>query len=318
MRLIVILAALGWCATSADPPRPKLTEEQKAVRRLAADLKSDEVLTRRTAATELGKLGSAAKPAAPALVAALQDKDLGVRTNAVLALGEVGADPAEAVGPMLDALKDQPDVVRNLALKPLRKMGPAVFGLLDKTTGEYAERLLAHLRADAVASLESDEGTIGYLLSRENVSRDQEERIKEAVARLIEGLKHPDPAIRNAAEVTLARTKWGTRSGRTRVYVAALKDSDAGLRARAAGWLGEYHNTSREALPDLRDALKDSDPGVRLQVVGALGQFGSVASDALPDLIALRKKDRSTKLKVTIDSAIERIDPATYQTLPKD
>src|SRR6187200_481851 len=53
--------------------------------------------------------------------------------------------------------------------------------------------------------------------------------------------------------------------------IAALKDTDAGVRRQVASTLGELGN--RRAVPALIAALKDSDVGVRGHVVDALGEL---------------------------------------------
>src|SRR5436305_1550118 len=50
----------------------------------------EEVAIRRHAAAQLGRLGSQAKPAANALMVALNDPDASVRATAIAALGECG------------------------------------------------------------------------------------------------------------------------------------------------------------------------------------------------------------------------------------
>src|SRR5262245_39990300 len=51
--------------------------------------------------------------------------------------------------------------------------------------------------------------------------------------------------------------------------VAALKDTDAGVRRQAAAALGEIGNA--RAVTGLMDALKDADPDVRQHALSALG-----------------------------------------------
>src|SRR5512132_2086086 len=58
--------------------------------------------------------------------------------------------------------------------------------------------------------------------------------------------------------------------------IAALKDTDAGVRRQVASTLGELGN--RRAVPALVAALKDTDVDVRAHVVEALGELGDVAA----------------------------------------
>src|SRR5215475_7338731 len=74
---------------------------------LLSDLKSKDPDVRRTAATELGKLGAEAKPAVDALVRALKDEDVFVRRFSAQALGEIGPEAGGAVPALSAALRDR-------------------------------------------------------------------------------------------------------------------------------------------------------------------------------------------------------------------
>src|SRR4051812_42801571 len=106
---LVALAALGLSPAAYPTDSAPPTEE---VRRLVADLKSDDVTTRRVAARKLSELGAAAKSAVPDLVAALKDQDLGVRTNAVNALAATGGEAKELVPALLESLAREGEFVR--------------------------------------------------------------------------------------------------------------------------------------------------------------------------------------------------------------
>jgi HEAT repeat protein len=74
--------------------------------------------------------------------------------------------------------------------------------------------------------------------------------------------------------------------------IAALKDSDAGVRREAADALGVLD--SRRAVPALIEAVKDADPDVRRHAIDALGEIGdSRALDALTK--ALKDEDATIR-----------------------
>ncbi len=79
---------------------------------------------RAKAAEALGQIGEDAKPAVPALVAAL--KDAGVRTEAATALGNIGPAAKEAVTPLQDAAADKANrrdkAFRQAALDAVKKI----------------------------------------------------------------------------------------------------------------------------------------------------------------------------------------------------
>src|SRR5229473_2506993 len=74
--------------------------------------------------------------------------------------------------------------------------------------------------------------------------------------------------------------------------VAALKDTDAGVRRAAVNALAELN--SRRAVPALSAALKDGDPDVRKRAITSLGEIGDArALDALT--LALKDEDASIR-----------------------
>src|SRR5438094_404104 len=107
---------------------------------LTRDLKAKDPDVRRTAASELGKLGVEAKGAADALMRALTDlvKDRNrsgeVRRLAIESLGKIGPPAKSAVPALVDLLKvrgprrpvptDMEQVVRLEAVQTLGKIGP--------------------------------------------------------------------------------------------------------------------------------------------------------------------------------------------------
>src|SRR5713101_4349725 len=92
---------------------------------LMRDLKAKDPDVRRTAASELGKLGVEAKPAADALVRALKDEDVFVRRFSAQALGEIGPEASGTVAALSSALRDKERRVVEAAAQALGKMGPA-------------------------------------------------------------------------------------------------------------------------------------------------------------------------------------------------
>src|SRR6266436_172939 len=67
--------------------------------------------------------------------------------------------------------------------------------------------------------------------------------------------------------------------------IAALKDKDAKVRAKAAESLWSVGGAdTAEAIPALLPLLNDKDISVRLSTAGALGQIGPEAKAAVPAL----------------------------------
>src|SRR5262249_57866550 len=81
------------------------------------------------AADALGKLRGQERPAARALVAALDDPELDVRRTATMALGKIGWAVREEVFPgLVKATRDKERDVRMTAAESLRRLGKPALG----------------------------------------------------------------------------------------------------------------------------------------------------------------------------------------------
>ncbi len=123
-------------------------------------LRSEDSRLRGVAAVELGKIGSEAKAALPALIEALKDEDQIVRRSATKALPNIG--PA-AVMALIEALNSEEQNVRALAADGLRDLGPeaivAVPTLIEALKEEnkwvhgFAAAALGEIGPEAVPAL---------------------------------------------------------------------------------------------------------------------------------------------------------------------
>jgi HEAT repeat protein len=91
--------------------------------------------------------------------------------------------------------------------------------------------------------------------------------------------------------------------------LAALQDSDSGVRAWVAQDIGDIGSGAATAVPRLRGMLHSSDPESRGTACNALGAIGSAARGALPDLRRARN-DSSPEVRQSARDAIARIDHA--------
>lgn len=85
----------------------------------------DDSEIRWNAARTLGKIGPAAKEAAPKLVEAMKDPEPLVREHAAEALGDIGPEAKETIPELVKALQDADARVRRDAVRSLGQMGPA-------------------------------------------------------------------------------------------------------------------------------------------------------------------------------------------------
>lgn len=118
------LAALAARAESQATPAPGEPSFQgRPLSAWVADLRAPAPYTRAAAAYALASLGPAAKPAVPALIAALGDEMPTVRFPVAYALGEIGAAAAEAVPALTKvAEEDRNDDVAFIARKSVAKI----------------------------------------------------------------------------------------------------------------------------------------------------------------------------------------------------
>lgn len=250
------------------------------VDRLIEQLHSEDVKTRRVAATALGRIGDAR--AVEPLVALLDDDDRELLTVAAGALARLG--DRRAFEALLRLIGDRDLAVRQAAIGALNSIGHP----------DMAARMQALLQDGDVHVRESAVKIAGYfgyascaaaLLDR---CRDTDETVRAAalehvayfdddrsVPLLIAALGQDTARARAAAARALAH------SGRVDAVEAlrrAIGDPDPWVRYFSAASLGRL--ADRESLPRLeRMAADDHAPQVRIAAIGAIGQIG-VASDA--------------------------------------
>ena len=159
--LIVTLSlCTGTMTATQVPVKPARTPEN-----LFSELKSDDVVTRRAAANQLGSLR--ARDSARRLIATLADRDVTVREAAAFALGQI-ADPA-ATESLVRALTDGDFEVRASAAFALGMIGGA--RAAEATSFALADSDPA-VRASAAAALGlmRDEGGVDEIIELLNDS----------------------------------------------------------------------------------------------------------------------------------------------------
>jgi HEAT repeat protein len=249
---------------------------------------------RQRAATMLGKLGPAARAAAPALVHALNDQQESVSFEAAQALRSIGA---ESVPWLLEALGRPEDRLRAHAAKLLREfpteahrtVPPLVRALEDQRAG---------VRQQAAVSL----GVLG--------------RGEAAVLRAaLPLLNDPASEVRAAAAEALGRIGLAEAQA-----IAALErafvDRSAPVRVQAAGahWL--LAQRAEIVLPVLIAALQE--PEVHWQAALALGRMGTHAEPAIPALIEALQREkthRPVRTPASAALALREVGPAAVPAL---
>ena len=123
---------------------------------------------------------------------------------------------------------------------------------------------------------------------------------EQKIEKLISKLQHKNPKVRQTAVVAL--TKMGKDA--VPVLIQALQDGSRGIRASAAGVLGQIGSGAVDAMPALIQVLRDQNPEVRQYAAGALGHIAAV--DAVPALMQALK-DQNPKVRNNAAWALEQI-----------
>jgi HEAT repeat protein len=237
-----------------------LKQEQlrQRIKRLVRDLCVPEAEDRRRAAEELGKIGLAAKIAAPALVKALKDKNSNVRRSAAYALGSLGNASEEVLQGLLARLTDEDSDVRRSAAYALGKLGNA--------SEEVLQGLLARLADEEFDVRTSAADVLGKLGNA----------LEEVLQALLARLTDEDSKVRSSAAYALG--KLGNASEEVlQGLLARLTDEDSKVRSSAAYALGKLGNASEEVLQGLLALIADEDSKVRYTVGYALGRLGNAS-----------------------------------------
>jgi len=289
--------------------------DPRGVDPLIAALKFRNEYVRRSSAGALGQLGDSR--AVEPLIAALKDSDFKVRKSAASALGQL-ADQ-RAVEPLIATLEDPQSKVQDKAAESLLKLGTPTGNLGDKRATDPLLLALATLGPDTrnqvAVQLDKWGDSLGLLINR-SLTGDQE--AMDALADLKDprvvpilisaALQHYDEKVRASAaeslknlhdpraveELIAAFKDWRVREKATTALeilgapavvplIAALKDSDGGVRQSAAAALGQ--NGDPRAIEALIATLRDRDLGVRESAAAALVKLGDPAVEPLIEVL---------------------------------
>jgi HEAT repeat protein len=258
---------------------------------LAWALRHEQWTVRWAAAEFLADMGSAAKGAAPDLIAALDDKVAVVASEAARALGGIGPEGAGAVPALIRTLRTptREDPVRWSAADALRPLASADDDVL-KALLEATPALLRRTPQEDIG----DEETAALL----EATRDKVGEVRAAVSAALgkvgaasvpalrESLRHADPIVRQAAACVLGDLGADAEAALDDL-IAALADPDAGVRAEAARAIGALGRRAGKAAPAVRLALRDGDPRARSEGAAALGRVGPDPTIDAPELVKL-------------------------------
>ncbi len=299
-RCIVGLAVLALVATwpaAAQPTRPRDTVRGALppdVRRHADLLYDADPGIRADAACELGRIGRAAQPAIPLLVAMLGDI---TETPAV----ECHMRRFAGYSMSVDQLDDRqwPTTPGRETARTLGELGTAAF----EPTLAALDDSAPGVRMNAARALGMlDDGRAVAPLGR--TLQDADARVREqsagalgrlddatALDGLVEALDDAAVEVRRTAAWALGRLD---DSRAVNPLMSALDDADANVREQAAWALGRIDDS--RGVPGLLGAIDDGAPAVREQVAWALGRLeDGRAIDALSALLTRPDPDGNVR-----------------------
>src|SRR5262245_17608262 len=237
---------------------------------LIEGLASVDELVRSSAADTAGKLGPAAAPAVPGLVAILtarQEMPISAsRLAALTALRAIGPAAREAVPTLVGLLGDGNLVLGGAIAAALAALAPGEPEVVPALQG-----LLRDPRPGARVAATEVLGLLGPAGS-------------PAVPALQDAVADSDGMVRVCAAAALGRLGQGEEA--IPVLVAALGHSGEHVAATAAGALGALGPAAAAAVPALRLALTGPDPLLRVSAAGALWRIEQDTAAILPVLQA--------------------------------
>ena len=286
------------------------------------DLESPREADRRSAAYALGKLGSEAFSAMPALIKRLKDDTSAkVRDAAAFALGEIGRDSLMAAGDanlvpaLAAALKDADSLVRRSAAYALGNLGPDAASAVEELTAAQGDASPA-VRQNVAWAL-GKMGLAGFpgirkaLGDPDNlVQRDaaaalatfDPQVVRPALKELLAVCGEKNSEVRKAALIVLVKIVTPDDKAALGPIRQALADPDPEVRINAALALSNIGGSDAAAAVNvLLDSLRRGDPELRRQAAAAIRNIGPEAKRAIPDLIkALRDPDGETRTNAAL------------------
>jgi len=261
------------------------------------------------AAFALETLGSEARAAVPALVAALGD-------------AEPPDDPTTPRAPTPDDWQREGEPRPSGYYAALKAIGPPAvpflvgrLGAPDRQSRVLAMRALGFLGHDAEPAVSGLIALLGdHDLRLEAAAALGGIRAKEAVAPLVAALKDRDADCRVRAAETLRRIGWEREAGQysSRTFArgaiiplaAALKDQDSRVAAAAARALEDIGSESSAVISELVAAVDSPSAEVRLAALGAFGRVGAITAPSL-GVVVKRLKDPDRRVRLAAARAVD-------------
>ena len=312
---------------------------------LIADLDSTNLSLQFPAFDVIGQLGTNGKPAAPALIKALNNP--AKRSLALTALMHLGPAAAEAIPQLIDALaartmsgeingRHYDNISRSgdswPAANALVNIGPAALPALRDAAKSPDERTriwaaFALLKAGEATNSEPMDVLMGEL--RFGSSLYQRDAVEAAGslgplgAPLVADLTAlvPIPGFDQSEVIDALRRIGPSAASATTAIIAVLDSSNTLIRYRALDALNGISDAPpKSAIPLLIKSLTVSDPTrsldypIHSDAARALGKLGPDAREALPALIPMMN-DPDTRVASDVIAAVAQIDASTPEAV---
>lgn len=263
-------------------------------------LKDPSAEVRAGAASDLATFGEGARPAIPALVAALEDGDPRVRRNALLALGLAKAD--------------DPDSTRAIA-KRLLDSDPEIGSSARKTLIGFVSRN-PETAGVLVENLTDPHGGFAWLCSEVLLdSRSATTRKLPEIAAIADS-SEATPIARSLALKLMGSVGRGRPELIDRLLLS-MDDPDPVVARGAAEGLGHAGQAGERGVPGLRRMLASEDLQTRVIAAKALGRIGPGAGDAGPDLIPLAESGDPVMREIAIEALGKVQNPVALEALER-
>ncbi len=234
----------------------------------------------------LGKLGTAAELAVPALIELVNGDDQGLRLSAVTVLGKIGSGAAAAVPDLALLLGGEFKEVM-AAYTSLKQIDPEA---------DLVSILLATLRSGTPDKAAKAALAIGGLGAK----------ARSAVPALIELLRDSNPNLQLAAVKALGAL--GSQAKDAVPPLVQLSSGDDSVRVEIANALGSIKAEPQLALPVLTQLIFDPIPEVRRAALRAVKAFGQAAKEAAP-LIAVCMGDENEVIRRIAQEVLAAVAP---------
>ncbi len=233
---------------------------EQAVPALTAELKSEAAPARQRAAAVLGRMGTRAQPAIPALIEVARKEP---QENAFTdALAQIGTP---ALQPLVDQLSVSGTEARNRewVFRALHGMGSTGLTTLATALSSPTASIRAGA-ATALASMAVDSPPI--IKSLLALTADKDNSVRAAALRAV-------ATIRSERETVLPKLE------------AALTDGDAEVRRAAVVGLASIGAGNKIGVEGLIELLGDPDPAVQRNTLQSLAALGAGAKAAVPEIV---------------------------------